>query len=327
MKIAVTGSIATDHLMAFDGRFAELLLADRLNTISLSFAVDSLDIRWGGTAATIAFGLGLLGVRPLLAGAAGSDFEPYRAWLEQHGVDTAPVRISTTQRTARLVCTTDADHHRIGSFYPGALTEARAVDLAEVAHRSGGLDLVVIAAGDADAMLRHTRQCAERGIAFAADPGEQLARMDRAGLRALLAGPQYLFTGEDDSVLIQERTGWTEQQILGRVGTWITTRGADGAHLRQAGRLAADIKAVPAAGPPEPGGAPEAFRAGFLAAVARGLPAERGAQLGAALATTALQSPGAQTWRLDPGRLTAMIRDTYGVAAAEELSAPLAAGR
>ncbi|WP_419992769.1 carbohydrate kinase family protein [Streptomyces boninensis] len=324
MKIAITGSIATDHLMTFDGRFTDQLIAAKLETLSLSFAVDDLEVRRGGVAANICFGLGTLGLNPLLVGAAGHDFEPYRSWLDRHGVDTTGVRISATRRTARFVCTTDRAHNQIGSFYAGAMAEARHIDLAAIGDRAGGLDLVMISPDDPAAMVRHTRQCAEAGIVFIADPSQQLARMTRDDARALLAGPRYLITNEYESVLIQELTGWTEQQILGRVGTWVTTRGADSVHLRQACRLSLDVKSVPAAGPLEPTGAGDAFRAGFLAALSRGLPEERAAQLGAAMATTALETVGTQTYVLQPARLTAMIRDTYGVAAAEELSAHLA---
>lgn len=94
MRIAVTGSIATDHLMTFPGRFSDQLVADQLHTVSLSFLVDQLDVRRGGVAANIAFGMGQLGTRPVLVGAAGSDFDEYRAWLDRHGVDTDSVRIS-----------------------------------------------------------------------------------------------------------------------------------------------------------------------------------------------------------------------------------------
>ena len=88
MRIAVTGSIATDHLMTFPGRFADQLVADQLHTVSLSFLVDNLDVRRGGVGANIAFGMGLLGTGPILVGAAGADFDEYRAWLDRHGVDT-----------------------------------------------------------------------------------------------------------------------------------------------------------------------------------------------------------------------------------------------
>ena len=79
MRIAVTGSIATDHLMTFPGRFADSLVVEQLDKISLSFLVDDLEVRRGGVAANIAFGLGNLGLRPLLVGAVGEDFADYRS--------------------------------------------------------------------------------------------------------------------------------------------------------------------------------------------------------------------------------------------------------
>ena len=50
MRIAVTGSIATDHLMTFPGKFVEQLIPDKLDRVSLSFLVDELAIRRGGVA-------------------------------------------------------------------------------------------------------------------------------------------------------------------------------------------------------------------------------------------------------------------------------------
>src|SRR5215475_5379722 len=178
MKIAVTGSIATDHLMHFPGRFAEQLLADQLHKVSLSFLVDDLVVRRGGIAANIAFGMAQLGLRPALVGAVGADFDlDYRSWLDRHGVDTASVHVSETAHTARFVCTTDLDMCQIASFYAGAMSEARNIELLPVAQRLGGLDLVIISPNDPLAMLRHTQECRERGYAFVADPSQQIARM------------------------------------------------------------------------------------------------------------------------------------------------------
>ncbi|MFD4388064.1 PfkB family carbohydrate kinase, partial [Streptomyces sp. NPDC058495] len=125
MRIAVTGSIATDHLMTFPGWFSEQLLADRLDRVSLSFLADNLEVRRGGVAANVAFGLGVLGLRPVLVGAVGADFEPYRVWLKDHGVDTDSVRVSGSLHTARFVCTTDRAQNQIATFYAGAMAEAR----------------------------------------------------------------------------------------------------------------------------------------------------------------------------------------------------------
>lgn len=163
MKIAVTGSIATDHLMHFPGKFAEQLIADQLHKVSLSFLVDDLVVRRGGVAPNIAFGMGKLGLRPILVGAVGADFADYRSWLERHGVDCDSVHISDVAHTARFVCTTDDDLNQIASFYAGAMAEARNIELAPVNERSGGLDLVLVGANDPAAMIRHSEECRTRG--------------------------------------------------------------------------------------------------------------------------------------------------------------------
>src|SRR3984893_3229986 len=114
VTIAVTGSIATDNLMRFPGRFSEHLLAEHLQKVSLSFLVDDLVIRRGGVAGNIAFAIGVLGGDVALVGAAGDDFVgDYGKWLQSHGVDTDHVLISKSAHTARFVCTTDEDMAQI----------------------------------------------------------------------------------------------------------------------------------------------------------------------------------------------------------------------
>src|SRR5215218_1437623 len=87
VSLLICGSIATDHLMSFAGRFKDSLVVEQLDKISVSFLVDDLEIRRGGVAPNMFFGLARLGLRPLLVGAAGEDFVDYRRWLERHGAD------------------------------------------------------------------------------------------------------------------------------------------------------------------------------------------------------------------------------------------------
>ena len=164
--------------MRFSGRFADSLLTEQLDRVSLSFLVEDLQIRRGGIAPNICFGLAALGLDPLLVGSVGEDFGDYRAWLERHGVQTWPVRVSETQHTARFICTTDSVNAQIGSFYTGAMAEARQIELQPIAERAGGLDLVVIAPNDPEAMLRHTEECRSREFNFVADPSQQMAWLD-----------------------------------------------------------------------------------------------------------------------------------------------------
>jgi sugar/nucleoside kinase (ribokinase family) len=217
VKIAVTGSIATDHLMTFRGRFRDSLVVEQLDKISLSFLADELEIRRGGVAANIAFGMANLGQHPILVGSVGEDFADYRSWLERHGVDCQSVHVSDTKHTARFVCTTDDDMAQIATFYAGAMADARLIELDPIAQRVGGLDLVLIGANDPEAMLRHTQECRTRGIPFIADPSQQLAFADGPEIRRLVDGAAYLFTNEYEAHLTEQKTGWSEDDILGRV--------------------------------------------------------------------------------------------------------------
>jgi len=318
MRIAVTGSIATDHLMTFPGRFAEQFLADKLDKISLSFLVENLEIRRGGVAANIAFGLGCLGLRPMLVGSVGPDFTEYREWLEEHGVDTSRVGESAIHQTARFTGTTDADLCQIASFYPGAMNEDVDIDLAAVASDA---DLVLIGAGNPAAMLNMTSQCADHQIAFAADTSQQLATLDGDQIRRLVTGAAYLFSNEYEGSLIEHKTGWTSAELTAQVGVRVTTLSAQGARVDRAGEAPVLVGPVQDVVPVDPTGAGDGFRAGFLAGAAWGLSLERSAQLGNLMAVHVLETTGPQDYKLGPAELAARCAKSYGQAAADELAA------
>ena len=315
MRIAVTGSIATDHLLTFDGRFAEQLLADRLAALSVVFLASDLQVRRGGTGANIAFGMGVLGSRPLLVGSVGADAGDYLAWLEAHGVDTAGVRTSATLASPRFTCTTDRDQNQIGTFYPGAMAEAVRIELAPL----GEVDLVVVAPNDPGAMLRHTAECRARGTAFAADPSQTLTFLEGGAIRELLDGAAWLFTNAYEAGLIQDKTGLTDGQVLDLVGTRVTTHGADGVVITRRGEPELRVAVAPARAVAEPTGVGDAFRAGFLTATGWGLGLERSAQVGAQLATLVVETVGTQEYAFTSADFAERLGQSYGAAAADEV--------
>ena len=323
MPIAVTGSIATDHLMTFPGRFADSLVVDQLDKIALSFLVDDLEIRRGGCAANIAFGLASLGSPAVLLGAVGEDFTDYRSWLERHGVDCDSIWVSQTRHTARFVCTTDSSMAQIASFYSGAMAEARQIELAPVAERVGGLELVVISPNDPEAMLRHTTECRQRGYPFAADPSQQLAWADGNVIRQLVSGATYLFSNDYEAALTEQKTGWTPDEVLTEVGTRVITHGPRGVQLHQAGADVIEVPAVPGVHAVDPTGVGDSFRAGFLAAVAVGLSATRAAQVGCALAAGVVETTGTQEYVLRREPFLRRISGAYGAGAAGEVATAL----
>ncbi|WP_330473620.1 carbohydrate kinase family protein [Terrabacter sp. C0L_2] len=327
MQIAITGSIATDHLMTFDGLFADSLVVEQLDKISLSFLTSDLQVRRGGVAANIAFGMANLGQRPLLVGAVGEDFTDYRSWLERHGVDCGAVHYSDSQHTARFICTTDRDMAQIATFYAGAMSEARDIELAPVAQRVGGLDLVVVGANDPEAMIRHSDECRSRGIPFAADPSQQLAFCDGPTIARLIDGAEYLFTNEYESHLACQKTGWSEDELADRVRVQVKTRGKDGVTVRVRGEEPVEVGIAREVRKADPTGVGDAFRAGFLTGLAVDLPVRRCAELGSMLATYVIETVGTQEYVLGKERFLERLAEAYGPESAAEIGPHLSCPR
>ena len=311
MPVLVAGSIATDHLMHFPGRFSEQLLADHLHKVSLSFLVDDLVVRRGGVAANIAFGMGQLGESPVLVGAVGSDFDEYRSWLERNGVDCDSVHVSPIHHTARFVCTTDEEMCQIASFYAGAMSEARNIELTPAVERSGA-DLVVISADDPAAMVRHSKECRDRGYRFAADPSQQIARMSGGELVSLIAGASLLFTNDYEKSLLESKTGLSESEVLDLVEVRVTTLGSKGVEIigRDVDRVHVPVAKENAK--VDPTGVGDGFRAGFLSARSWGLSLERSAQVGSLLATLVLETVGTQEYEVETADFAKRLAESYG---------------
>lgn len=321
MPIAVTGSIANDYLMTFPGRFRELIVEEQLERISLSFLVDELEVRRGGVAANICFGLAQLGVGSVLVGAVGDDFNAdYRAWLERHGVDTRSVHVSELRHTARFHCTTDLDNCQIASFYAGAMEEARSIELKPIVDRVGTVELVVVSPNDPVAMLRHTADARELGLRFLADPSQQLARMEGPQIRRLVDGAGYLVTNDYERTILEKKTGWSSDEVLGHVGARVTTYGAKGCVVEEPGGAPVEVPAFPEQHIHDPTGVGDGFRAGFLAGVSWGVSLERAAQVGSFLATLVLEHIGTQEYEVAPEQALERIASFYGDEAAADIA-------
>jgi adenosine kinase len=323
VRIAITGSVATDHLMTFPGLFNDSLMADQLHNVSLSFLVDDLQIRRGGVAANICFGMGVLGEHPLLVAAVGTDFADYQNWLESHGVNCEHVHISKTAHTARFMCTTDQEQNQIASFYPGAMSESVELNLTEISKKVGGLGLVLIGADDPIAMTNHTLKCKELGVPFVADPSQQLPRLDGPQTVDIVEGATYLFNNEYEATLIEQRTGWSSAQVLDHVGVRITTLGKNGVHLTSRDGLDLKVPVAQEKSIKDPTGVGDAFRAGFLTGLGWGLDLEVCAQVGSLLATYVIETIGTQEFELDRSEFVVRLEHAYGAKSAQEVAAHL----
>ena len=298
-------------------------MADQLHNVSLSFLVDDLQIRRGGVAANICFGMGVLGGNPLLVAAVGSDFAEYKKWLETHGVNCEHVHVSKTAHTARFMCTTDQEQNQIASFYPGAMSESGELELTEIAKKIDGLGLVLIGADDPAAMRKHTLACKALGVPFVADPSQQLPRLDGPQTIDVIDGATYLFNNEYEATLIEQRTGWSSDEVLQHVGVRITTLGKNGARITSRDGLDITVPVAQEKVIKDPTGVGDAFRAGFLMGLGWGLELQRCAEVGSLLATYVIETVGTQEFELDKNEFIERLGQAYGKDCAQDVASHL----
>ncbi|MEA3377380.1 MAG: carbohydrate kinase family protein [Chloroflexota bacterium] len=292
MNVVVTGSIAYDYLMTFPGRFAEHILPDQIQRLSVSFLVDDMQKQRGGCAANIAYNLALLGERPRLMGTVGQDFAAYRAWLEGRGVDTSLVRTEEDLFTASFFVSTDQDGNQIANFYTGAMARARELSLQTL--RDNRIDLVVISPNDPEAMVKYAAECQALSIPYLYDPSQQIVRLSGDELRQGLQGATLLVVNEYEFEMLREKTALSATQIQAAPGqACIVTRGTEGSRIWTANRT----YDIPPAIPPcidDPTGVGDAYRAGVIKGLALGLPWDLIGRMGSVAATYALEQPGPQ---------------------------------
>jgi adenosine kinase len=291
MNIVVSGSIAYDYLMTFPGRFQDHILASQLANLSVSFLVDSMVRQRGGVATNIAYNLALLGERPRVMATVGQDFEEYRAWLEDHGVDTSAIIAIPDEFTASFFVSTDQENNQIAMFYTGGMAHAHKLrfrDLGEMV-----IDLAIISPNDPRAMIQYAEECTAQAIPYLYDPSQQIVRLSGEELRAGIEGATILMVNEYEFGMISEKTGWSEKDVTSHVEALIITLGEQGSAVHADGR-SIDIPVVPPAQIVDPTGVGDAYRAGFVKGLALGASWETAGQMGAVAAAYVLEKRGTQ---------------------------------
>jgi adenosine kinase len=286
MNLVLTGSIAYDYLMTFPGRFRDHILPDQLDRLSLSFLVDSMIRRRGGVATNIAYTLGLLGEHPTVMATVGEDFDEYRAWLDEHGVDTSAIKTIKGLHTASFFVNTDETNAQIASFYPGAMTHAHQLHFVDLSKKP---DLAVISPNDPKAMVQYVKECQELDIPYFYDPSQQIIRLEASDLINGIEGCLALLANDYELGLIVEKTG-LDLEIIGRYASFIIiTRGEHGVDL-YSGDDYLTVSAIPPLEMCDPTGIGDAFRGGFLKGYMHSLTLERCGQIGVLAATYCLES-------------------------------------
>ncbi len=307
MTSLICGSLAFDTIMSFHGRFSEALLADQLHKINVAFLVPGIRREYGGCAGNIAYNLKLLGGDPLIMATLGQDGAPYLDRLQQQGISTRCIRAFDNAYTAQAFITTDADNNQITAFHPGAMSNSHQNKVKD----AGEVKLAIIAPDGRDGMLEHARDCAELGIPFIFDPGQGLPMFSGAELTRFIEMATYVAVNDYEAELLTERTGLSLQEISERVSALVVTRGEQGAEIFTAnGKF--DIPVVKVDQVIDPTGCGDAFRAGMLFGLTRGMDWITIGRLASLMGALKIESQGGQNHAPSTEQIEQRFQQVFG---------------
>ncbi len=310
-RVLVTGSVAFDHLMSFGGRFHEHILPDKLRDLNVSFLVHELRKRRGGCAANIAYALALHGLRPRLVAAVGPDWTDYQAWLEEHGIDTAPTRVFDRDLTASCFITTDSGSNQITGFFPGAMARAREVSLRDVP--GGPAHLAIVSPNDPEAMRLYPRECRALGIPFIYDPGQQVIALDGAALEDGLRGARAIVLNDYEAGVVAKKTGRAPAELLDLAEAVVVTLGERGVRIHARGEAGPiDVPAARVRAVVDPTGAGDSFRGGLMRGLTSGHGWATSARIGALTAAYCIEGGGTSHYEFTPEQFARRYQESFG---------------
>lgn len=307
--VAVTGSVAYDHIMNFPGKFQDHILADKLHILNVSFLVQDLKRLRGGCAANIAYSCALHGLKPLLVAAAGSDFGEYRVWLEEHGVDTRGVRIFDDFLTASCFITTDASNNQITGFYPGAMARAAECTVAGAGAKPA---LVTISPNDPEAMRRYPSECRRLGVPFLYDPGQQTIALTGKELEDGIDGARAVVMNDYEAAMVSEKTGRSIADLLELAEAVVVTLGEKGSRIHARGKDPVEIPAARAKTVLDPTGCGDAYRGGLVRGIVDGLDWATAGQLGSLTGTYCVEAKGPTGYAFTPDEFAERFERSFG---------------
>ena len=308
MTVVCTGSIAFDYILTFKGHFKDHILLDKTHILNLSFLVDDLQKRRGGVAGNYAHNLALLGYPAAVLATAGTDAAEYRDWLTARGVDCRGLRLLEGELSATGFTTTDMDDNQLTGYYGGAMWRAAMLGLDDA---PPGIDAVIIGPNDPGAMKRLVHECRERGIKFVFDPAHQLPMMSADDVTDSTRGAWIVIGNDYELELIEQRTSHDEKGLLELAEIVVTTLGRQGSRIATRNETV-EIPAAPAIRESDPTGAGDAFRAGLVAGLLRGLDLAAAGRVASLAATYVVEQVGTIEHDYTPAEFSQRYEEAFG---------------
>ncbi|GAB3389634.1 carbohydrate kinase family protein [Lysobacter fragariae] len=309
MAALICGSLAYDTIMVFPDQFKNHILPDKVHILNVSFLVPRMRREFGGCAGNIAYNLKLLGGDPIPMATVGQDFGPYRDWFAEQDIPLDRVKVIDELFTPQAFITTDHDNNQITAFHPGAMMRSYENHVKDVPNVTFG----IVSPDGRDGMLQNAKEFAAAGIPFIFDPGQAMPLFNGAELREFIDQSDYVTVNDYESNLLQERTGWSEQEIAGKVKAYIVTRGPKGATIHADGKTH-DIPPAHERRVTDPTGCGDAFRAGLIFGIEKGYDWMTIGRIGNLMGALKVEHPGTQNQRFDYAEFAEQFRQQFGYA-------------
>ncbi len=307
MSALICGSFAYDTIMVFQDRFKNHILPDKVHILNVSFQVPEMRREYGGCAGNIAYNLKLLGSEPLPMGTAGKDFTAYAEWMDQHGINRRYIKVCADSYTAQAFITTDMDDNQITAFHPGAMNRSHETRVTDAV----GVKLGIVSPDGREGMIQHARQFVEAGIPFIFDPGQGMPLFDGKDLLGFLEQATWVTLNDYEAELMQERTGKSLKQLAGYVKALIVTLGAKGSCI-YAGDKTIEIPCAKTTKIIDPTGCGDAYRAGLLNGLARGMDWETTGRMASLIGAIKIAHHGTQNHHFTADEFAAHFRSHFG---------------
>ena len=307
MSVLICGSLAYDNIMVFPDKFKNHILPDKIHMLNVSFLVPQMRREFGGCAGNIAYNLNLLGEEPVLMATAGSDFVPYAAWMDECGIRRENITIFDDEFTAQAFITTDLDDNQITAFHPGAMNRAHANSIND----ADGIILGIISPDGRDGMIQHAEQFARDEIPFIFDPGQGMPMFDSDDLKKFIRQATWVTVNDYEWQMMQERTGWSIDDVMERVEALIVTKGGEGSSIYSHGETI-KIPSVKAAEINDPTGCGDAYRAGLLYGLRNNLDWEISGRIASLMGAIKIEKHGTQNHQFSKPEFMARYEKEFG---------------
>ncbi len=307
MKALISGSLAFDTVMLFEGSFKDHLLPEELHILNVSFIATELKNNFGGCAGNSAYGMHLLGVHSTLVCSVGNDFQDYMGWLQKSGVDCDHLFTASDTVTARAFILTDLDNNQITAFHAGAMQQSH---LAHIP-KHGDHKIALLSPAGREGMLTHANELADKGIPFLFDPGQGTPMFSGEEMLSFIKRAEWLACNDYELHMIEKKCQMDTEALRKEVSALVVTKGDKGSVI-----YAADKEFhIPATMPDrivDPTGCGDAHRAGLIFGLLHKLDWETTGRIASLMGTLNVEQSGTQSYSFTPEKFSERFRNSFG---------------